>query len=146
VGGRCEPLLQDASLEDVSPVTVLLAVSDQLQKAVLLRAMRRHDDLTIVGAEHDGARALDAILRTAPDVAVVDAGLSSVDGLDLCARIAEARPEVGTRVLLLEGDPPVTRDLAVASGAAGCLPATATTAQVCDAVTSIANGGAIFHI
>jgi DNA-binding NarL/FixJ family response regulator len=113
---------------------------------VLLRAMRRHDALTIVGAEHDGARALDAILRTAPDVAVVDTGLPSVDGVDLCGRIAEARPEVGTRVLLLVGDPPVTRDLAVASGAAGCLPTTATTAQLCDAVTSIANGGTIFHI
>ncbi len=138
--------LQDASLEGVSPVTVLLAVSDHLRQAVLLRALRRHDDLAIVGAEHDGARALAAILRTAPDVAVVDTGLPSVDGIDLCGRIAEARPEVGTRVLLLEGDPPVSRALAVASGAAGCLPATATTAQLCDAVTSIANGGTIFHI
>jgi two-component system response regulator DesR len=138
--------VQAASLEGVPPVTVLLAVSDQLQQAVLLRAMRRHDALTIVGAEHDGARALDAILRTAPDVAVVDTGLPSVDGVDLCGRIAEARPEVGTRVLLLEGDPPVTRDLAVTSGAAGCLPTTATPAQLCDAVTSIANGGTIFHI
>jgi two-component system, NarL family, response regulator DesR len=130
----------------VSPVTVLLAVSDQFQQAVLLRALRRHDDLTIVGTEHDGERALDATLRTAPDVAVVDTGLPTLDGVELCGRLAEARPEVGTRVLLLDGDPPVTRDRAVASGAAGCLPATATTAQVCDAITSIANGQTIFHI
>jgi DNA-binding NarL/FixJ family response regulator len=113
---------------------------------VLLRAMRRHADLTIVGTEHDGARALDAIVQAAPDVAVVDTGLPTRDGLDLCARLAEVRPEVGTRVLLLDGDPPVTRARAVSSGAAGCLPATSTVAQLCDAITSIANGGTIFHI
>jgi DNA-binding NarL/FixJ family response regulator len=130
----------------VSPVTVLLAVSDQLQQAVLLRAMRRHADFAIVGTEHDGARALDAIVQSAADVAVVDTGLPTLDGLDLCTRLAEVRPEVGTRVLLLDGDPPVTRARAVSSGAAGCLPATSTAAQLCDAITSIANGGTIFHI
>ena len=146
MGGPYARSLQDASLEGVSPVTVLLAVSDQLQQAVLLRAMRRRTDLTIVGAEHDGPRALEAIVDSAPDVAVVDTGLPILDGIGLCERLAEARPEVGTRVLLLDGDPPVTRDSAVASGAAGCLPATATTAQLCEAITSIANGGTIFHI
>jgi DNA-binding NarL/FixJ family response regulator len=48
-------------------------------------------------------------------------------------------------VLLLSGEPPVTRDVAVECGAAGCLPATASSARLCDAITSIANGGAIFH-
>jgi hypothetical protein len=33
----------------------------------------------------------------------------------------------------------------VAAGASGCLPATATTAQLCDAITSIANGAVIFQ-
>lgn len=129
----------------MSPVTVLLAVSDQLQQAVLLRAMRRHADFTIVGTEHDGARALDAIVQVAPDVAVVDTGLPTLDGLDLCGSLSEVRPEVGTRVLLLDGHPPVTRARAVCSGAAGCLPATSSVAQLCDAITSIANGGTIFH-
>ena len=145
-GGRCEASRPRASLEDVSPVTVLLAVGDPLQQAVLLRALRRADALDIVGSEHDGARALGEILRLAPDVAVIDTGLPSVGGIELCERLAGARPEVGTRVLLLEGDPPVTRAGAVASGAAGCLPATSTAAQLTDAVTSIANGGTIFHI
>jgi DNA-binding NarL/FixJ family response regulator len=130
---------------EVSPVTVLLAVSEPLQQALLERALARRDDLTVIGTEHDGGRAVQAILRDAPDVAVVDSGLATVDGLALCRRLASARPDVGTRVLLLEGDPPVTREEAVACGAAGCLPATATAAELCDAVASIANGGTIFH-
>jgi hypothetical protein len=39
----------------------------------------------------------------------------------------------------------VTRELAVAAGAAGCVPATVAIAQLRDAITSIANGGTIFH-
>jgi DNA-binding NarL/FixJ family response regulator len=130
---------------EVPPVSVLLAVSDSLQQALLVRALRRQEDLILTGTEQDGGQAFDAILRTAPDVAVVESGLPTLDGLELCRRLVRARPQVGTRVLLLEGDPPVARDLAVAAGAAGSLPATATTAQLCDAITSIANGGTIFH-
>lgn len=130
----------------MSPVTVLLAVGEPLQQAVLLRAMRRVGALDIIGTAHDGARALDEILRLAPDVAVVDTGLPSISGMELCERVAAARPQVGTRILLLDGDPPVTRSSAVDSGAAGCVPGTVTGAELCDAVTSIANGGAIFHI
>jgi DNA-binding NarL/FixJ family response regulator len=130
---------------EVSPVTVLLAVSDPLQQALLVRALARRDDLTVAATEHDGGQALERILHDAPDVAVVDSGLSTVAGLELCRRLASARPDVGTRVLLLEGDPPVEREAAVACGAAGCLPVTATAAELCDAVASIANGGTIFH-
>jgi DNA-binding NarL/FixJ family response regulator len=129
----------------VPPVTVLLAVSDPLRKALLVRALCRRDDMTVAGTGQDGDHALDEILRTAPDVAVVETGLPGLNGLELCRRLARARPQVGTRVLLLAGEPPVTRDVAVASGAAGCLPATTESVQLCDAITSIANGGAIFH-
>jgi DNA-binding NarL/FixJ family response regulator len=129
--------------EEVAPVSVLLAVSDSLQLALLLRTMRRDDSLVVVGTAQDGGQAFDAILEAAPDVAVVDTGLPTVDGLALCRGLRGAH--VGTRVLLLDGDPPVTRDRVVDAGAAGCLPATATTAQLCDAIASIANGGAIFY-
>jgi DNA-binding NarL/FixJ family response regulator len=129
----------------VPPFTVLLAVSDPLREALLLRGLRRREDITIVGTEQHGRRALQAILRLAPDVALVDAGLPILDGLQVCRQVAGARPEAGTRVLLLDGDPPVTRDLAVAAGAAGCIPATSTIAEVQDAIASIANGGTIFH-
>ncbi len=125
-------------------VTVLLAVNDLLQRALLERALRRRSDIAVVGTEHDGHQALDAIDRLAPDVAVVDAGLPTVDGLEVCRRLSSS-PQTATRVLLLEGDPPVSRARAVNAGAAGCLPVTATTAQVCDAIASIANGGTIFH-
>jgi two-component system, LuxR family, secretion system response regulator SsrB len=131
--------------EAVPDVSVFLAISDPLQRALLVRALRRHGDLTVVGTEQDGCRALDAIVRDGPDVAVIEAGLPTLDGLALCRRLAQARPEVGTRVLLLDDGTPVTRDRAVASGAAGCVPATATSAQLCDAVASIANGGTIFY-
>jgi DNA-binding NarL/FixJ family response regulator len=129
--------------ETVPEITVLLAVNDQLRKALLERALQRRSDVAVVGTEHDGRQAQHAIMRLAPDVAVVDAGLPTVGGLELCRRLAGS--QAATRVLLLEGDPPVSRARAVNAGAAGCLPGTATTAQIGDAITSIANGGTIFH-
>jgi DNA-binding NarL/FixJ family response regulator len=129
----------------VAPVTVLLAIGDPLREALLLRGLRRRDDIAVVGTERHGRRALQAILKTHPDVAVLDAGLPMLDGLQLCRQLVHARPEVATRVLLLDGDPPVTRELAVTAGAAGCVPATVAIAQFRDAITSIANGGTIFH-
>jgi two-component system, LuxR family, secretion system response regulator SsrB len=130
---------------DVAPVTVLLAISDPLREALLLRGLNRGDGVVIVGTEQHGRRALQAILRIGPDVAVLDTGLPTLDGLQLCRQLMSARPEVATRVLLLDGAPPVTREVAVGAGAAGCLPATATIAQLQDAIASIANGGTMFH-
>jgi DNA-binding NarL/FixJ family response regulator len=128
----------------VTPVSVLLAVSDRLRRALLLRALERREDLRVVGTEQDGCQALSAILADAPDVAVVDTGLPTLDGMALCRRLAD-RPELGTRVLLVDGDPPVTRERAIASGAAGCVAGTTSTMELCDAIASIANGGTIFH-
>ncbi len=130
----------------MAPVSVLLAVNDALQRALLLRALRRRDDLLVAGTEADGEQALAAILRDAPDVAVVEAGLPSLGGLELCRRLAETRTDVGTRVLLLVDHSAMPRERAVASGAAGSLPSTCTSAQLCDAVASIANGGTMFHV
>jgi DNA-binding NarL/FixJ family response regulator len=132
--------------EEVAPVSVFLAVHDELLRAQLERSLGRRGGLRVVGAAHDGGQAYEAIVAGAPDVAVVETGLPTLDGLALCERVARARPEIGTRILLLDGVPPTARDLAVAAGAAGCLPATAKTAQLCDAVASIANGGTMFHI
>jgi DNA-binding NarL/FixJ family response regulator len=129
----------------VPPVTVLLAVSDPLQQALLVRALERRVDLELIATEQDGRKALAALLDLMPDVAVVETGLPSLDGLELCRAAVRARADVGTRVLLLYGDPSVTRARAIEAGAAGCVPATATTAQVCDAISSIANGRTIFH-
>jgi two-component system response regulator DesR len=130
----------------VPPVSVLLATSDPLQRALLVRALRRRADLAVAGTEHDGEQTLATILRTTPDVAVIETGLPRLSGPDLCRRLAQARPEVGTRVLLLDGDPPVSRCRAVECGAAGCIPATVASVDLCDAIASIANGGTIFHI
>jgi len=127
-----------------SAVTVLLAVSDPLQQALFVRALRRRDDLDVVATEQDGCQALDTVVRDVPDVAVVESGLPTLDGLSLCRRLA-GRPEIATRVLLLEGEPPVSRQQAVACGAAGCLPATVAARDLCDAIASIADGGTIFR-
>lgn len=129
----------------VPPVSVLLAVREPLQQAMLARALCRREDLVLAGTEPDGARALEAILRRAPDVAVIDVDLPAIGGLEVCRRLATTGRDVATRILLLDGHPAVTHEVAVSVGAAGCLPATAPSVQLCDAVASIAGGGTVFR-
>jgi DNA-binding NarL/FixJ family response regulator len=129
----------------VDPVTVLLAVPDPLVRDVLLRALRRKPELVLVAAVHDGPPAVDAVRRLAPDVAVLDVALPRLCGPQASQAILDSDPEVPTRVLLLDEEQSMPRELAIASGAAGLLPRTASSLALCNAIVSIANGGTIFQ-
>jgi DNA-binding NarL/FixJ family response regulator len=129
----------------VEPVTVLLAVPDPLVRDVLLRALHRRPELRLVGAVQEGPLAVEAVRRLAPDVAVLDIALPRMSGILASREILGGPPEVATRVLLLDDEQPVPRARAIASGAAGLLPRTASSVAVCSAIVSIANGGTIFQ-
>ena len=63
---------------------VLLAEDDSAISEPLARALRREGyEVEVV---EDGARALESA-RQAPDLVVLDLGLPTLDGLDVCRRI-----------------------------------------------------------
>jgi DNA-binding response OmpR family regulator len=76
---------------------VLLAEDDQAISDPLARALRREGyDVDVLG---DGQEALESALGDGPDLVVLDLGLHSLDGLEVCRRLrAEG---VGTPVLIL---------------------------------------------
>jgi DNA-binding NarL/FixJ family response regulator len=129
----------------MSPVSVLLVATDPLLRGVLQRALQRCEDVDIVGTETDGERALAMARRLAPDIAVLEVGARAFAAVEVCARLVRTKPPIGTRVLLLDDEPPLPRDQAVAAGAAGCLPATSSSAAICEAVHHLSVGGTIFH-
>jgi DNA-binding NarL/FixJ family response regulator len=129
----------------VDPVTLLLAVPDPFVREVLLRAVRRRPELVLVEAVADGLAAVEAVRRHVPDVAVLDIALPHLSGVDASREILGSRPQVHTRVLLLDDEQSTPRARAIASGAAGLLPRTASSVALCSAIVSIANGGTIFQ-
>ena len=60
----------------------------------LLVALRRllSPSCDVVGSVADGVAVVDAAMRLRPDVVVLDLNLPTINGLEACRRIKEARP------------------------------------------------------
>jgi DNA-binding NarL/FixJ family response regulator len=100
------------------------------------------DDMEVVGEAEDGAGAVAAVERLAPDVVVIDLVMPGVDGVEAIRRIHAARPE--TRVLVLTSYADDTKAVpAVRAGAAGYLLKDVQPAELAAAIRTVAAGGAL---
>ncbi len=124
------------------PVTVLVADPQPLFRDAIARLVRQRSELAVVAEVAGGWEALSAIRSHTPAVAVLDADLPGLSG----ERVARAvlRDGLRTAVLLLatqvRAEPAYQ---ALAAGARGYLPKTASGAEVGDAIARLAAGGTV---
>ncbi|MFZ5898475.1 MAG: chemotaxis-specific protein-glutamate methyltransferase CheB [Bacillota bacterium] len=71
----------------MQPVKVLIVDDSAVLRVTLKRLLEEDGDLQVVGTAANGAQALAAIPRTAPDVVVLDVEMPVMDGLDTLRRI-----------------------------------------------------------
>jgi DNA-binding NarL/FixJ family response regulator len=83
------------------PLTVLIADDSDAYRSGIARAVRAHDELTLVGEVDGGDAALAAITELTPDVALLDVRMPGLDGLEVCERLRAQLPKAATRVVLL---------------------------------------------
>jgi pilus assembly protein CpaE len=83
---------------------VLLASSDEFESEQILHILGNQPDLEVVGIAQNGLEASQMAVQLAPDVAVLDAELSDMDGLAVAETIALAAPQVAT--VLMSGEDP----------------------------------------
>jgi DNA-binding NarL/FixJ family response regulator len=101
------------------------------------------DDMTVVGQAADGARALDVVATTAPDVVLMDVRMPVLDGIEATRRLL-ARHATGVRVIVL-----TTFDLdehayaALQAGASGFLLKDASAEDVLAAIRAVHAGDAV---
>jgi DNA-binding NarL/FixJ family response regulator len=69
--------------EFVQPRNVLLADSSTLFREAVSAVLQREPDLDVVAAVGDGRSVTTEILRVRPDIAVIDAAMPGIDGLEL---------------------------------------------------------------
>jgi DNA-binding NarL/FixJ family response regulator len=99
------------------------------------------DDMEVVGEAEDGAQAVEAVERLAPDVVLMDLVMPGVDGIEAIRRIHERSP--GTRVVVLTSYADDTKVVpAVRAGAAGFLLKDVQPAELAAAIRVVAAGGA----
>ncbi|WP_233243818.1 response regulator [Paraconexibacter algicola] len=101
-------------------ISVLVADDHPLYRDGLARAVNAHPDLDLLGHVSDGTRALAAIRRHEPDVAVMDIDMPGMSGLEVLEEVVGA--DLATRVVLISShlDGPTVHQ-AIAVGAFGVL-------------------------
>ena len=101
-------------------VRVVVVDDEPMVCAHLRTILGSADDIEVVDEAHDGAAAVDAVMRSRPDVVLMDLRMPGVDGLTAIERISKLHdPPVVVALTTFDADQYVLR--ALRAGAAGFL-------------------------
>jgi DNA-binding NarL/FixJ family response regulator len=81
------------------PIRVLLVDDQVLMRRGLRKLLEVEDGIEVVGEAADGVEALRLVPETSTDVALVDARMPKMDGVELIRRLSEEHPQVAAIVL-----------------------------------------------
>lgn len=119
--------------------TVFVADDHPVFREGLIRAVRSRQELEFVGEAGDGREALEQIRELAPNVALLDVKMPSLDGTQITHAVQ--RDKLPTRIVLLSAH--AASDLifrAIALGAAAFVSKEASRDEICDTVAAVARG------
>ncbi|MBF4584715.1 response regulator [Curtobacterium sp. VKM Ac-2887] len=122
----------------------VLVVDDQaIVRDGLVTVLSLVPDLQVTGEAADGAEAIAAVDRDAPDVVLMDLRMPGTDGPTATARIVADHPQVSVLVLTTYADDEsiVT---ALRAGARGYLTKDAGRAEIATAIRAVASGQSTF--
>jgi len=81
------------------PVRVVVVEDQLLVRRGIVELLEPEEEVEVVGEAGDGVDALRQIPRLKPHVALVDARMPNMDGIELIRRLSEEHPRVATIVL-----------------------------------------------
>ena len=102
-------------------IRVLIADESQRITDNLTRRLARESDFVVCGTVRDGERAVQEALRLQPDVAVLDAALPGMDGIQTTEMLAQYLPRTGVILTSMESENEAYRH-AMLAGAREFLP------------------------
>jgi DNA-binding NarL/FixJ family response regulator len=106
-------------------------------------ALSASEGLEVVGEAHSVAEALSLAESVAPDVVLMDLNLPDGSGVDATRQLLAAHPEVRVLVITMAADDDAVV-AAMRAGARGYVVKGAGRAELVQAVTTVAGGGAVF--
>lgn len=124
------------------PIRVFLLDDHEVVRAGLEQLLVSAGDIEVVGAAGLGAEAIARIPALAPDVAVLDARLPDISGIEVCREVREKRPE--TRVIILTSyDDDDALFAAILAGASGYVIKQVSGHDLIEGVRHVAAGGSL---
>jgi DNA-binding NarL/FixJ family response regulator len=124
-------------------ISVVIADDQRLVRSGFRVILDAEDDIRVIGEASDGRSAVDLVLRTRPDVVLMDIRMPELDGLHAAERLL-SEPGLDTAVLMLttfDRDEYIYKALRI--GASGFLLKDAPADRLLDAVRVAASGDAL---
>ena len=119
---------------------VVLADDHPIVLAGIRALLGETSDLEVVGHAANGQAALELIVATAPDVAVVDISMPGLSGIELARRVAQDCPAVRLLALTVHEDQAYLQQM-LAAGACGYLLKRSAAEELARAIRAVAAGG-----
>lgn len=125
--------------ETAKPARVLIVDDHPAVREALALRISRHADLLVCGEASELAEALQLISETKPDVAVIDIGLKTGNGLDLIKRI-KARGETVRMLVWSMYQESLYAERVLQAGALGYITKDQATEKIVDAIRRVLEG------
>jgi len=121
-------------------IRLLLADDEHLIRSALAALLELEDDLRVVAQAGSGDEALSLAREHRPDVALLDLQMPGPDGILVAEALRNELPGCASVILTSHGRPGHLKR-ALAAGARGFLPKTASARELSDAVRAVHGGG-----
>lgn len=127
----------------MSGIRVVIADDHPIVRTGLAALLDSLEGIEVAGVAQSGREAVDKVLSTGPDVAIVDLNMPDLDGFDATREISRVAPGVAVLVLTMFDDD-VSVFAAMRAGARGYLVKGAEQEEIELAIRAVARGEAIF--
>ncbi len=119
--------------------SVFLADDHTLVRQGIAALIAQTGDITVVGECGDGLAVVDEVLKTKPDVVVLDLAMPGLNGLDICRQLTRKAKKTAVLVLTMYAEEEfIVR--ALENGASGYLLKEAAADQLAEAVRTVHRG------
>jgi DNA-binding NarL/FixJ family response regulator len=137
----CPHLMNTSPFRPIARKSRVFIVDDHpLVREGLTNLMNGQNDLIVCGEAKNSAQAIDGIMKTRPEVALIDISLENESGLELVKQLASRFPEVALIVLSMH-DEGLYAERALRAGARGYVMKHETSSSVLASIRRVLEGG-----